>query len=164
MQECLVHAWQDVRGLRDPGRFEAWLQRLLVNACYDESRRRRSPAGSLTSGRVRHTATLLRDGRVLVIGGRSVDHEPSTSSGSADVESGVGDLGPEPDRSACYDTATRPRSSPMAGCSCSAAATWTTRRSPPRKSGSRVSGTFSPTGSLRLARTDHTATMLPDGR
>ena len=41
VQECLVHAWQDVRGLRDPGRFDAWLQRLLVNACYDESRRRR---------------------------------------------------------------------------------------------------------------------------
>jgi len=41
LQECLVHAWRDIRGLRDVARFEAWLQRLLVNACYDESRRRR---------------------------------------------------------------------------------------------------------------------------
>ena len=36
-----MHAWRDIRGLRDTGRFDAWLQRLLVNACYDESRRRR---------------------------------------------------------------------------------------------------------------------------
>ncbi len=42
VQECLVRAWRDLRGLRDPDRFEAWSQRLLVNACYDEGRRRRS--------------------------------------------------------------------------------------------------------------------------
>jgi len=44
VQECLVHAWRDVRGLRDPDRFDAWLQRSLVNACYDEGRRLRSRA------------------------------------------------------------------------------------------------------------------------
>ena len=42
VQECLVRAWRDLRGLRDPGRFDAWLQRLLINACYDEGRRQRS--------------------------------------------------------------------------------------------------------------------------
>jgi RNA polymerase sigma-70 factor (ECF subfamily) len=42
VQECLLHAWRDIRGLRDPDRFDAWLHRLLVNACFDESRRRRS--------------------------------------------------------------------------------------------------------------------------
>lgn len=41
VQERLVHAWRDIRGLRDLSRFDAWLHRLLVNACYDESRRRR---------------------------------------------------------------------------------------------------------------------------
>lgn len=44
VQECLVRVWRDIRGLRDPGRFDAWLQRSLVNACYDEGRRIRSRA------------------------------------------------------------------------------------------------------------------------
>jgi RNA polymerase sigma-70 factor (ECF subfamily) len=41
VQECLVRAWRELRGLRDPDRFDAWLYRLLVNACRDEGRRRR---------------------------------------------------------------------------------------------------------------------------
>jgi RNA polymerase sigma-70 factor, ECF subfamily len=44
VQECLVRAWRGLRGLRDLDRFDAWLYRLLVNACYEESRRRRSRA------------------------------------------------------------------------------------------------------------------------
>jgi RNA polymerase sigma-70 factor (ECF subfamily) len=43
-QEALVRAWRDLPGLRDPSRFQAWLRRLLVNACYDEGRRLRSRA------------------------------------------------------------------------------------------------------------------------
>ncbi len=42
VQECLVHAWRGLRGLRDVDRWDAWLNRLLVNACYAESRWRRS--------------------------------------------------------------------------------------------------------------------------
>jgi RNA polymerase sigma-70 factor (ECF subfamily) len=41
VQETLVHAWRDLPGLRDPERFDAWLHRLLVNACADEGRQRR---------------------------------------------------------------------------------------------------------------------------
>jgi RNA polymerase sigma-70 factor (ECF subfamily) len=41
VQECLIRAWRELPHLRDPDRFEAWLRRLLVNACYDESRRDR---------------------------------------------------------------------------------------------------------------------------
>jgi RNA polymerase sigma-70 factor (ECF subfamily) len=40
-QEALVSAWRDLPGLRDPDRFEAWLHRLLVRACYREARRAR---------------------------------------------------------------------------------------------------------------------------
>lgn len=40
-QEALVTAWRRLRGLRDPDRFEAWLHRLLVRACYREARRGR---------------------------------------------------------------------------------------------------------------------------
>jgi RNA polymerase sigma factor (sigma-70 family) len=38
-QEALIVAWRDLRGLRDPDRFEPWLRRLLVNACYREARK-----------------------------------------------------------------------------------------------------------------------------
>ena len=41
VQNALVRAWRDLPGLRDPDRFDAWLHRLLVNACLDEARRRR---------------------------------------------------------------------------------------------------------------------------
>jgi RNA polymerase sigma factor (sigma-70 family) len=40
VQDCLVRAWRDLRALRDPSRWDAWLYRLLVNACRDEQRRR----------------------------------------------------------------------------------------------------------------------------
>ena len=38
VQDCLVRAWRDLRVLRDPDRFEAWLYRLLINACRDRGR------------------------------------------------------------------------------------------------------------------------------
>ena len=39
VQVALVHVWRDLPTLRDPDRFEAWLHRILVNACYAELRR-----------------------------------------------------------------------------------------------------------------------------
>jgi RNA polymerase sigma factor (sigma-70 family) len=41
VQNTLVRAWRDLPTLRDPGRFDAWLHRLLVRACIDEARRLR---------------------------------------------------------------------------------------------------------------------------
>ena len=41
VQQALVTAWRELPGLRNPERFEAWLTRLLVHACYDEGRRSR---------------------------------------------------------------------------------------------------------------------------
>jgi RNA polymerase sigma-70 factor (ECF subfamily) len=41
VQETLIRCWRDLRSLRDPERFEPWLHRLLVNACYDQARRKR---------------------------------------------------------------------------------------------------------------------------
>jgi RNA polymerase sigma-70 factor (ECF subfamily) len=41
VQEALIRAWRDLPGLRDPDRFEAWLHRLIVDACLDLVRRRR---------------------------------------------------------------------------------------------------------------------------
>jgi RNA polymerase sigma-70 factor (ECF subfamily) len=39
VQQAFLVAWRDLPKLRDPDRFEAWLYRLLVRACYGESRR-----------------------------------------------------------------------------------------------------------------------------
>jgi RNA polymerase sigma-70 factor, ECF subfamily len=33
-QQALLGAWRDLATLRDLGRFDAWLHRLVVNACY----------------------------------------------------------------------------------------------------------------------------------
>jgi RNA polymerase sigma-70 factor (ECF subfamily) len=41
LQDCLVTAWRQLPQLRDDDRFEAWIHRVLVHACYDEARRAR---------------------------------------------------------------------------------------------------------------------------
>jgi RNA polymerase sigma-70 factor (ECF subfamily) len=41
VQEALITAWLDIRGLRDPDRFDAWLHRLLVRGCYRAAKRDR---------------------------------------------------------------------------------------------------------------------------
>ena len=41
LQDALVIAWRDLRGLRDPDRFDAWLHRLLVHECIDQATRER---------------------------------------------------------------------------------------------------------------------------
>jgi RNA polymerase sigma-70 factor, ECF subfamily len=41
VQDAAVIAWERFASLRDPERFEAWFQRILVNRCRDRLRRRR---------------------------------------------------------------------------------------------------------------------------
>jgi RNA polymerase sigma-70 factor (ECF subfamily) len=48
LQNALVLAWRRLPKLRDPDRFEAWIHRILVHACYDESQRTRSWRTSVT--------------------------------------------------------------------------------------------------------------------
>jgi len=38
-QDAFVRAWREIPRLRDAERFDAWLRRLVVNACHDEGRR-----------------------------------------------------------------------------------------------------------------------------
>jgi RNA polymerase sigma-70 factor (ECF subfamily) len=47
LQGALITAWRQLPTLRDPDRFEAWVRRLLVHACYAEARRRRSWAANV---------------------------------------------------------------------------------------------------------------------
>jgi RNA polymerase sigma-70 factor (ECF subfamily) len=46
-QQALLSVWRDLPQLRDPARFDAWSYRLLVRACYAESRRTRRWAPNL---------------------------------------------------------------------------------------------------------------------
>lgn len=41
VQDTLLQAWVDLRALRDPDRFDAWLHRLLVRACFRAAKRYR---------------------------------------------------------------------------------------------------------------------------
>ena len=41
VQDALVIAWRDLPGLRDAGRFDAWLHRLVVRSCVHEAVRQR---------------------------------------------------------------------------------------------------------------------------
>ncbi len=44
VQDALTSAWLHIRAVRDPDRFDPWLNRLVVRACYQELRRaKRSP-------------------------------------------------------------------------------------------------------------------------
>ncbi|MEO7118208.1 MAG: RNA polymerase sigma factor [Candidatus Limnocylindrales bacterium] len=47
VQEALVRAWQQLPKLRDPDRFDAWMYRLVVNACADQGRQLRRSSGQV---------------------------------------------------------------------------------------------------------------------
>lgn len=93
-----------------------------------------SDAGPLVEARGTSSATLLRDGRVLVVGGRAY---PGSGEGGGTVEDGrfviVADRG-SPSRLASAEL-------------------W-----------DPTTGQFTPTGSMTRGRIGHTATLLPDGR
>ena len=88
VQQTLVIAWRELPSLRDPDRFDAWLQRLLVNASYSEARRMRSlererprPAGRRTgrTGRV-DLASMTAIGSIAASdGSRPINGRSSSS-------------------------------------------------------------------------------------
>ena len=41
VQDAFIEAWKSLPGLRDPDRFDAWMRRLLVRACFKGARRSR---------------------------------------------------------------------------------------------------------------------------
>jgi RNA polymerase sigma-70 factor (ECF subfamily) len=51
VQEALVLAWRDLRGLRNPDLFDSWLHRVMIRCVYREARRWRR--GSITTAEVR---------------------------------------------------------------------------------------------------------------
>ncbi len=85
VQEALVDAWRDLRGLRDPDRFDPWITRILVRCCHD-ARRRESrlrgrsvswpagyePAYDDTAARLAVSDQLERGLRMLTVDQRAV--------------------------------------------------------------------------------------------
>jgi len=80
LQDALVIAWRDLRGLRDPDRFDAWLQRLVINVCIAQATRER-----------RRTANL----RVLPVDGPAAPDELLTIADRDLLERGFRRLSPD---------------------------------------------------------------------
>src|SRR4051794_4352106 len=45
LQNTLLLAWRQLPCLKDPDRFEAWIHRILVHACYATARQHRQATG-----------------------------------------------------------------------------------------------------------------------
>jgi RNA polymerase sigma-70 factor (ECF subfamily) len=80
VQEALVRCWRDLPNLRDPDRFDAWLNRLLVHAVTDEARSRRRSVANVRIVRIEpsqpDSAGVLanRDELARVFDRLSIDH------------------------------------------------------------------------------------------
>ena len=80
VQEALVRCWRDLRTLRDPDRFDAWLNRLLLRSVSDEARRERRFSARVAVLRFDPTqaddtkAVADRDELARIFGRLSVDH------------------------------------------------------------------------------------------
>jgi RNA polymerase sigma-70 factor (ECF subfamily) len=80
VQEALVRCWRDLPSLRDPARFDAWLNRLLVHSVTDEARRRRRSVANVTIVRIEPSqpdstgALADRDELARVFDRLSIDH------------------------------------------------------------------------------------------
>jgi RNA polymerase sigma-70 factor (ECF subfamily) len=80
VQEALVRCWRDLPGLRDPDRFDAWLNRLLLHSVTDEARNRRRSVANVRILRNEPTqsdsagALADRDELARAFGRLSIDH------------------------------------------------------------------------------------------
>lgn len=64
VQETFIEVWRSLPGLREPDRFEAWVRRLLVRACFKSARRTKRVTAveiRLTAGDERVIAGVERD-------------------------------------------------------------------------------------------------------
>ncbi|HEY8598583.1 MAG TPA: kelch repeat-containing protein [Thermomicrobiales bacterium] len=128
------------------------------------------PAAAASLGRQHHTATVLPDGRVLIVGGETIDpasgqqrvlasaelYDPRTNSWSR-----VGDLG----RSRVGHTAiVLPDGRVVVSGGETVAADGQRDVTPAVEIFDPASGAWADTGSLSTGRAGHTANLLPDGR
>ena len=64
LQDALITTWRQLPKLRETDRFEAWIRRILVHACYAEAGRRRRWSTSRTGhpGRTTHRRPMAASG------------------------------------------------------------------------------------------------------
>ncbi len=130
---------------------------------YDPKTGTFSPTGSMSTPREDHTATLLRDGRVLIVGG-----DDATSHGIATAEL----YDPKTGTFTSTGSMAAPRGLHTATLLADGrvlvaggeTAAWTASPILTAEIYDPKTGRFSPTGSMTTARTFHTATLLADGR
>ena len=122
------------------------------------------PTGSMREGRWLHTASLLRDGRVLVVGGRSPADATYATAELYDARSGTfSPTGSMTDGRQQHTATVLPDGRVLiAGGAWSDGQDWRVLSATEMFDPSV--GTFMSTGSIGDPRTEHTATLLPDGR
>jgi hypothetical protein len=135
--------------------------RSAASELYDSARGRFEPGPRMRRGRVGHTATLLRDGRVLLVGGYTGEGAPPTATAEVyDAKRssfvGVGSLATP--RGGFTATRLRDGRVLVAGGTDGNRTLSTAEIFDPR------TGRFMATGRMRVARAAHAATLLPSGR
>ncbi len=134
---------------------------------YDPTSDTFAPTGSMTTPRAYQAAALLSNGEVLIVGGENVQASSDRTLASAELyDPATGTFSATGAMAAAreYETATRLADGRVLVAG----------GSQPTMSGSGtlssaelydpVSGAFSPAGSMTAARSDHSATLLDDGR
>jgi len=128
---------------------------------YDPATGTFSKTGPMTTFRDDHTATLLKDGRVLVVGGGGEAYASSTSADLYDPATGTFTKTGSMKTGRYLHTATLLQDGRVLVAGGRSPRDSTYRRAELYDPGS---GTFSPTGPMHEGRQQQTATLLPDGR